>query len=252
MKGQTPLGQRSIQGKRARLAVRMSNLKKPPASWRCFPRHVLHGSAISPWRVPPRVPLLPQSVVTQPQQDEAQGAVQSNPFLPHQPANNFAGFKAQSYATLDVVSSLWCSLQAQCTASYNVTYMLCCAVLSGMQVALSKVVAHVVETHRSLSQAASLLCPALQTLAEAQYSTAQHSTAQHIIPEHLKSYLSFIGSLTGSHNSSEGELIRPGAAFHHALGKAHSLPKLCTPPKLSVKRRRTSTQLCTPCGKPMA
>jgi len=86
------------------------------------------------------------------------------------------------------------------------------------------------------AQAASQLCPALRNLGQAQHSTAQHSTAQHdtaqhstgIVPEHFKSYFSFIGSLTGSHNSGEGELIRPGAALHHALSQAYSLPKLCT------------------------
>ncbi len=54
----------------------------------------------------------------------------------------------------------------------------------------------------------------------AQHSTAQLSTAEHgtgIIPEDLKSYFSFIGSLAGSHNSSEGELIRPGTTLNHAF-----------------------------------
>ena len=107
----------------AKLAVRMSNLKKPPASWRCLPRHVLHGSAISPWGVPPRVPLLPQSVVTQPQQNEAQGAVQNNLLLPHQPANNMQTLrlKAQGQAALDVVSISVCDAGCKRNARRHAT-----------------------------------------------------------------------------------------------------------------------------------
>ncbi len=197
--------------KQAKLAVRMTNLKKPPASWRCLPRHVLHESAISPRGVAPRVPLLPQSVITQPQQDEAQGAVQNNLLLPHQPTNNLQALRLKVKQGL-----MCCPLQFVVLAADTMqgvmrqVYMLCCAEqhLSSAE--------QIQRTVSGNAQGFVTSCiPTLPSAAEPCSSKAQRSTG--IIPEDLKSYFSFIGSLTGSHDSSEGELIQFGATLHHAL-----------------------------------
>ena len=50
--------------------VQMTDLQQPPASWGCLPR-VTMGGLVSLGGIAPWIPLFPESVETQPQQDEA-------------------------------------------------------------------------------------------------------------------------------------------------------------------------------------
>lgn len=63
----------------------MTHLQQPLASWRSLPGVAVHGLA-SGGGITPRVPLLPESVEAEPQQDKAYSLVNHNLLLLHQPA----------------------------------------------------------------------------------------------------------------------------------------------------------------------